>query len=464
MKYKCKICGKIYDEEEEGIPLSNISHCPLCKQPTSNFIPIKENDEYSGFEIPKRELKSLAYAEEYGKPSNDSRYMNIIHDIAVHGKSIVEAMDTQLKMPNWDDVMILGCQLNPKPLESDIEVTTKTVIGKTAKKPLILETPIYISHMSYGALSKEVKTSLSKGSALAKTAIASGEGGILDEEFNNAYRYIFEYIPNLYSVNSENLKKVDAIDIKIGQATKPGLGGQLEGEKVTDEIAKVRGKPVGEAIHSPATFNDINSSEDLKNLVRKLRKESDGRPIGIKLAAGRLEEDLEYILESKADYVTIDGRGGSTGASPKLIKDSTSIPTIYALYRARKFLDDYESDISLVITGGLRVSSDFAKALAMGADAVAVGTGALIAAGCQQYRICETGNCPVGIATQNEDLRKRFEVDPSTIRVYNYLNQSTEELRTFARITGHSDVHDLNVEDLATFNSEISNYTNIKHF
>ena len=349
------------------------------------------------------------------------------------------------------------------PLETDVDVNTQTIIGKNAKKPLIIESPIYITHMSFGALSRETKIALAKGGAAVKTAQCSGEGGILPEEMENAYKYIFEYVPNKYCVDDVNLKSSDAVEIKIGQATKPGLGGQLQAEKVTAEIAEVRDKPVGEDIHSPATIPGISSKEDLKDLVDDLRKESKGRPIGLKFAAGRIEDDLEYVLYAEPDFITIDGRGGSTGASPKLIRDSTSVPTIYALSRARKYLDEHESDISLTITGGLRVSSDFAKALAMGANAIAIGTGAMIAAACQQYKICDTGDCPVGVATQDDGLRKRLKIDVASKRVENYLKVSTEELKTFARITGHSDVHDLNINDLCTINSEISDYTDIKH-
>ena len=188
-----------------------------------------------------------------------------------------------------------------------------------------------------------------------------------------------------------------------------------------------------------------------------------GRPIGLKFAAGRIEDDLEYALYVEPDYITIDGRGGSTGASPKLVRDATSVPTIYALSRARRYLDEMGSDISLTITGGLRVSSDFAKALAMGADAVAIGTAAMIAAACQQYRICDTGDCPVGVATQDDELRKRLKIETASKRVENFLRVCNDELETFARITGHRNVHDLNINDLCTLNSEISDYTGIRH-
>ena len=460
MIYKCTICGHVHDEESTGILLKNLDKCPICGQPISKFVEVENSQSTQKSE----EFDSdLAYDKKYAKSDKDIRYMDAIHQMAITGQSIVSAMYTEMPMPNWDEILILGNQLNPQPLESTADVNTQTVIGKNAKKPLVIESPIYITHMSFGALSRETKIALAKGSSAIKTAQCSGEGGILPEEMENAYKYIFEYVPNKYSATDENLKNADAIEIKIGQSTKPGLGGQLQGEKVTEEIAQIRGKPLGEDIHSPATIPEVNSREDLKNLVDELRTKSHGLPIGLKFAAGRIEDDLEHVLYAEPDFITIDGRGGSTGASPKLIRDSTSVPTIYALSRARRFLDEHESEIDLTITGGLRVSSDFAKALAMGANAIAIGTAAMIATACQQYKICDTGDCPVGVATQDDGLRKRLKIETASKRVENYLRVSTEELKTFARITGHSDVHDLNVNDLCTLNSEISDYTDIRH-
>ena len=383
--------------------------------------------------------------------------------MAVTGKSISGAMGTQMPMPNWDDILLLGAQLNPPPLDDKEPVDTMTVIGKNAKKPMILSGPVYISHMSFGTLSKEIKTALSMGAAKAKTAMCSGEGGILPEERDAAYKYIFEYIPNKYSVTDENLRSADAIEIKIGQGTKPEMGGHLPGSKVTAEIAELRGKQPGEEVQSPSKFPEIKTKDDLRDMVTMLRNRSDGRPIGIKIAAGRIERDMEFCVYAQPDFITVDGRGGATGSSPYFLRESTSVPTIYALYRARKYLDSIHSDISLVITGGLRVSSDFAKAIAMGADAIAVASAPLIAAACQQYRICGSGNCPVGIATQDPELRQRMKIEESAQRVANYLNVSLEELKTFARITGHQCVHELSVDDLVTINREISEYTNISH-
>lgn len=459
-KYRCTICGYIYDEEREGAPFSGLRECPVCHQPADRFTLYE--DERGQEEQKEKKLK-LEYPKEFVRQDDTCRYMKEIHEMAVTGRSISASMGTEMPMPSWDDILILGAQLDPMPLDEHAEVDTTTVIGKHAEKPLVLENPVYISHMSFGALSREAKISLAKGSAMAHSAMCSGEGGILPEEMETADKYIFEYVGNLYSVTPENLRNADAIEIKIGQGTKPGMGGHLPGEKVTKEISEVRNKPMGKDVIAPSRFPGIETRDDLKNLITQLRYASEGRPIGVKIAAGRIERDLAFCVYAEPDFITIDGRGGATGSSPKLLRDSSSVPTIYALHRARKYLDSVGSDISLVITGGLRVSSDFAKAIAMGADAVAVASAPLIAMACQQYKICGTGMCPMGIATQDEDLRTRLQTDAAAARVANFLKVSLEELKMFARITGHERLHDLSVEDLCTINQEISGYTDIRH-
>lgn len=472
MRYKCPVCGYIFDEEKEGKTIDELGACPVCGLPASNFIPIDENgNEIKDTEPSKKEEKEetveteklISYPSEYDRSDSSIKYFDIIKQLAEKGEEILEPMATTLSMPNWDDILVMANQLNPQPLFEDEEVSTTTIIGKKAEKPLTIEHPVFISHMSFGALSKETKIALSKGSAKAKSAMCSGEGGVLPQVKEEAYKYILEYVPNKYSITDEMLKSVDAIEIKIGQGTKPGMGGLLPADKVTEDISKARGKPLGEDIVSPSKFEEIKNKEDLKNLVNQLRNKSEGRPIGIKIAPNKLEQDLEHISYANPDYITIDGRGGATGAGPKLVKDSTTIPTIYALYRTRKYLDEHDLDIDLVVTGGLRISSDFVKALAMGADAIAIASAALIAVGCQQYRACNIGNCPVGIATQDEQLRKKLDGEIASQRVYNYLKATLDEIKTFARITGHNNIHDLNIDDLATINSEISDYTNIKH-
>ena len=383
--YKCSVCGYLFTEEP-GKGIDTLTECPICGQPRSVFEKIEESEsrDVTAAEDTDVEEHSLEYDPEYARTDESCRYMAEIHKMAVSGEPIIEAMGTRMAMPDWDDILLLGAQLNPMPLPEHAEVDTTTIIGKHAKKPMVLESPVYISHMSFGALSKETKVALAQGSAMAKTAMCSGEGGVLPEEMQASYKYIFEYVPNKYSVTPENLKGADAIEIKIGQGTKPGMGGHLPADKVTPEISRIRNKPQGQDIISPSCFDEIQSKEDLKELVDKLRRESEGRPIGVKIAAGRIERDLEFCVFAEPDFITIDGRGGATGASPKLVRDATSVPTIYALYRARKYLDEAGAEIDLVITGGLRVSSDFAKAIAMGADAVAVASAALIAAACQQ--------------------------------------------------------------------------------
>lgn len=471
-KYRCQLCGHIYDEEIEGVKFDDLADdwkCPMCFAPKSMF-ELVENESSTGEEIQVEKDKSSNdnklenYLKNYSREFDEvEKNMADIHTMAITGKTIISAMGTKLPVVRWEDILILGGQLNKMPLLDHEEVSLKTVIGKNAKKPMILESPVFVSHMSFGALSKEAKTALAIGTSKVKTAICSGEGGILPEEFENAYQYIFEYVPNKYSVNDENLKKVSAIEIKIGQGTKPGMGGHLPAEKVTEEIAKIRGKKVNEDIISPSKFEEIKTKKDLKKLVSELRIKSEGRPIGIKLAASHIEEDLEFACFAKPDFITIDGRGGATGASPKIVKDATTIPTIYALYRARKYLDEHNEDISLIITGGLRTSADFAKAIAIGADAIAIATAAMIAIGCQQYRICNSGRCPVGIGTQDPKLRKRFNIEQSSKRLENYFNVINEELRTFARITGNNDIHKLSNYDIVTTNSEISKNTNIEY-
>jgi glutamate synthase domain-containing protein 2/rubredoxin len=463
-KFKCTICGYIYNEETEGSSFSSLDNsyvCPVCKAKKSAFEPVLSAPPENFAQIAD---DPLAYPEDFSKDSSeDFPEMSMIHNMALTGTSMISAMGTLKPIISWDDILIMGAQLNPAPLDDKAAVDTTTVIGKNAKKPMVIDQPVYVSHMSFGALSKEMKTALAKGSAMAKTAMCSGEGGILPSERKASYRYIFEYVPNLYSVNNDNLKSSDAIEIKIGQGTKPGMGGHLPGDKVTPEIAEIRNKPMGKDVISPSKFPNIHTKEDLKIMVDWLKEASDGRPVGVKIAAGHIEQDLEWIAYADADFVTIDGRGGATGASPQSLKDNTSIPTLFALYRARKYLDDHHLSMDLIITGGLRLPGDFAKAIAMGADAIAIASAALVAAACQQYRVCNTGTCPVGAATQDPELRKRLREDHAAKRLANYFKVCKEELEMFGRITGHKNIHDLTVQDLKTTNMEISQFTDIEH-
>ena len=465
-RYTCTVCEYVYDEETGDalwIDLPEDWECPVCGSPKKFFEKTAAAAEPGETLIP--DVPEAGENNQLRRTHDEiETTMADIHAMAETGESITEPMRTRKPTFSWDDLLIKGAQIARLPLNSDQEVVTRTVIGPRAAQPLVVDTPIFITHMSFGALSREAKVALAKGSAAVNTAMCSGEGGILPESFENAHRYIFEYVPNRYSVTQENLKKVDAIEIKLGQSAKPGMGGHLPGEKVTDEIAVIRGFAAGRSISSPAHFADILSAEDLKRKVDWLRGESGGRPIGIKLAAGNIEADLAAALHAGPDFITLDGRAGATGAAPKFVKAAASVPTIFALYRARKYLDAHQAaGISLIITGGLRVSSDFAKAMALGATAIAIGTSALMAIGCQQYKICNTGRCPMGIATQDPALRANLNVEKSARRLENYLRVCTDELKAFARLTGNSDVHGLALADLCTTNSEISNFTEIEH-
>lgn len=465
-EYRCEVCDYIYDEKSGGASWNDLPEnwiCPVCGSSKAYFTACSgegsvEETESSG--TVKKDVLA-----QFGRKSDDlEETMADIHTMAETGESILDPMRTSRPVVGWEDLLIRGAQLARIPLNESDAVVTETVIGPAAKQPLVIQTPVYISHMSYGALSREAKLALSRGSAMVQTAMCSGEGGILPESRECAHKYIFEYVPATYSVSPENLEKADAVEIKIGQSAKPGMGGHLPGKKVTQEIATVRGVEPGRDVTSPSRFSDISTPEELASKVAWLREVSGGKPIGVKIAAGRIEDDLAVILRSRPDFITIDGRPGATGAAPKYIKGATSVPSVFALYRARKFLDEAGADkVSLVVTGGLRTSADFAKALALGADAIAIATAALIACGCQQYRACHLGTCPMGIATQDEELRSRLDIERSAERLANYLRVCTSELRTFARLTGNRNVHDLSNADLCTVSSEISRHTAIEH-
>ncbi|MDD1718274.1 MAG: rubredoxin [Methanoregulaceae archaeon] len=488
-RYRCNVCMKFEYSSSDGYAPAGIVpgmepsdlpgewKCPVCGADRSHLRPVPEKTGSPGYGavplFPEPGSDYLTGSSQNHLPEDqilpeqaiplESHYEDI-HTIAVTGKSIIDPMRTRKRVISWDDILIVGAQLGKIPRDPDDEIGTRTIIGPRAKIPLVIETPIYVTHMSFGALSREAMIAISRGCAAVHTATCSGEGGILDEARSCAYRFIFEYVPNRYSVSEATLRSADAVEIKIGQSAEPGLGARLPAEKVTPEIASVRGYPSGVDIVSPAGFPDIRNRDDLLEKIRWLREKSGGKPVGVKIAAGDIEGDLDVIIHAGADFVTIDGRPGATGAALKFVKDTTSIPAVHALSRARAYLDERAADgISLVATGGLRISPDFAKALAIGADAVAIGTSALIACGCRQYRLCNTGRCPVGLTTQDPELRKRFNIEESAKRLENFLRVSTDELKQFARLTGNTSVHAMGLRDLRTVNSEISDYTAIRH-
>lgn len=392
----------------------------------------------------------------------DEKVANI-QKLAETGKSENSAMSTLKEFPGLDTLVFKGAQLSKMPLNEDVPVNTKTIIGRTAKQPLELDLPFYVSHMSFGALSREAKIALAKGASKVGTAMCSGEGGMLPEERKASTRYIYELGTASFSHIDSVMKQADAVEIKIGQGVKPGLGGHLPAHKVTPEIAKLRGIKEGESSASPGRLSGVDNLQDLQELVAHIKEVTNGKPVGIKFASGRIEKDIEFALKAKPDFITIDCRGGATGSSPKFLKDNVGVPAIFAIRRARKFLDKQKSKVTLCITGGIKDSSDIAKAIALGADAVALATSSLIAIGCIQARVCHTGTCPVGIATQDEDLRSLFNEALAVEKFENFYKGANQELKVFARSNGVNDIHELKLNDLVTDSRVVAKFTDINH-
>lgn len=367
-------------------------------------------------------------------------------------------------LPHWDDIQIMTAQMATKPLLENIAVDTELVIGKRAKKPLKLKIPLFVSDMSFGALSEEAKLAMSKGAELAGTGICSGEGGMLPEEQAANSRYFYELASAQFGYDEAKLKDVQAFHFKGGQGAKTGTGGHLPGNKNVGKISKVRGIPEGEPAISPPTFVDLHTAADYKNFADRVRQVTGGIPIGFKLSANHIEKDIQFALDASADYIILDGRGGGTGAAPEMFRDHISVPTIPALARARRYLDEQGvgDQVTLIITGGLRTPMDFVKALALGADGVAISNSAMQAIGCVAARICNTNNCPAGIATQNADLRQRLNVEKSAAQLRNFFDASTELMQVMARACGHESLSLFNSDDLATWHREMALLSGIK--
>ncbi|MDC0565021.1 glutamate synthase-related protein, partial [Amylibacter sp.] len=393
-----------------------------------------------------------------------------IHELAKNGLSKVGhhgemgSMGVPRKdLPHWDDIQILPAQMARKPLQDDIRVETKVVIGPKAIKPLKLDIPLFVSDMSYGALSEEAKIALARGAELAGTGICSGEGGMLPEEQNENSKYFYELASAQFGWKPELVEKVQAFHFKGGQGAKTGTGGHLPGEKVQGKIAQVRGLVEGQDAISPASFVDLNTPADFKRVADEVRERSGGIPIGFKLSANHIEDDIDFALEASADYIILDGRGGGTGAAPLIFRDHISVPTIPALARARKHLNNrVGNDVTLIITGGLRVAEDFSKAMALGADAIAVSNSAMQAVGCIAARMCNSNNCPVGVATQKPELRKMLDVQIGSEKLARYFEASVELMQVLARACGHKNLSDFNYNDITTWKREMAELSGIK--
>ncbi|MGI9371881.1 MAG: glutamate synthase-related protein [Hyphomicrobiales bacterium] len=366
-------------------------------------------------------------------------------------------------LPHWDDIQILAAQFARKPLMDDMDVGTELVIGPRAKKPLVLKIPLFVSDMSFGALSQEAKVALAKGAEMAGTGICSGEGGMLPEEQQANSRYFYELASAKFGWQEDLVERVQAFHFKGGQGAKTGTGGHLPGAKVTEKIAEVRGLKPGQDAISPPTFDAPESIDDFRNFSDMVRERSGGIPIGFKLSANHIEDDIDFALAAGADFIILDGRGGGTGAAPLLFRDHISVPTIPALARARRHLDAQKAhDVTLIITGGLRMPEDFIKAMAMGADGVAVSNSAIQAVGCVAARMCNTNNCPAGVATQKPELRKRLDVEVSAKRLATFFGAATELMQVMARACGHNHLSQFNMSDITTWKREMAHLSGVK--
>jgi glutamate synthase domain-containing protein 2 len=367
-------------------------------------------------------------------------------------------------LPDWDDIQILTAQLHRPPLLDDDPVGTDVVIGPNAQKPLRLKIPLFVSDMSYGALSEPAKIALARGAELAGTGICSGEGGMLPEEQQANSRYFYELASARFGFSWDKLAHVQAFHFKGGQGAKTGTGGHLPGNKVKGKIAEVRGLNEGEDAISPARFPDWTSPAQIKAFADEVRDRTGGIPVGYKLSAQHIEKDIDAALQVGVDYIILDGRGGGTGAAPVIFRDNISVPTIPALARARAHLDRLgRGDISLVITGGLRKPADFIKALALGADAVALSNSAMQAIGCIAMRACHTNNCPVGIATQKPHLVNRLVVEKSARQLANFFEASTGLMQVMARACGHDHLSGFNADDLTTWKRDMADLSGVAY-
>jgi glutamate synthase domain-containing protein 2 len=440
---------------------------PYCDGTHANIA--DDADAASSQSVPQTATQSASQSASQGQNPVEPTLQRI-HDLAEHGLEqaghhgeMVAMGVPRSTLPQWDSIQILPAQLARKPLMEDVEVETELVIGPNAEKPLVLDIPLFVTDMSFGALSEEAKTALARGAERAGTGICSGEGGMLPEEQQSSSRYFYELASAKFGFNEEQLTRVQAFHFKAGQGAKTGTGGHLPGAKVTDKIASVRGLKTGEDAVSPPTFSDLVTPQDYRRFADRVRELSGGIPIGFKMSANHIEADIDFALEASADYIILDGRGGATGAAPRLFRDHISVPTIPALARARRHLDQVgRDDVTLIITGGLRVPEDFIKALALGADGIALANSAIQSIGCIAARICNTNNCPSGVATQKPELRKQINVDQAAQRLTRFFGSSVELMKVMARACGHDHLNQFDIGDIGTWDKVMAELSGIR--
>jgi glutamate synthase domain-containing protein 2 len=409
-----------------------------------------------------------------------------IQRTADEGHYEIRGLGAKRKLPTFDDLLFLTASLTRYPLEGYREkCDAKTVLGtRFASKPIELDIPITIAGMSFGALSATAKTALGRAATAVGTSTTTGDGGMIDEEREASSRLVYQCLPSRYGFRPEDLRRADAIEVVIGQGAKPGGGGLLLGQKVSERVAKMRTLPAGVDQRSASRHPDWTGPDDLRIKIEELREATNWeKPIYVKFGATRVTNDVKLAVEAGADVVVVDGMQGGTAASQDFYIEHTGIPTLAAVRLAAEALRDIgmEDEVQLIVSGGIRTGADAAKALALGADAVSIGVASLIALGCNSptywedgrdrdaggdYRElgteagychhCHTGRCPVGIATQLPELERRLDADRGTRHVTNYLKSMAMELVALARACGKSNVHNLEPNDLVALTMEAS--------
>lgn len=404
---------------------------------------------------------SMQWMDESGYSLDTPALKSEIQFMAQTGKHKVDGMGARRKVAGMNSLVFLPAQLFRQPLLEDEAVDTTVILGKKAKKPIKLDIPIMIGAMSFGALSKEAKIALAKATAETGSIANSGEGGMLPEEREAAKYYTLQYSTGRFGITDETLKQADMIEIKIGQGAKPGMGGHLMKEKITNEIAKVRNISKNQNAISPSRHPDINSKEDLKKKVDWLRDITGGSPIGIKIAGGHVEKDMEIALYAGVDVIAVDGMEGGTGAAPTIAREHAAIPLLYLLTRAANYLEKSgkKDDVTLIAAGGIRTSADIAKAIALGAEAVYISSSAQMAMGCIRCRSCHTGKCPVGICSQ--DGKVKLNIETAAGNIANYLRGSVDEIEIVCRLVGRHSIRDLCREDIAALDEETGRITGV---
>ncbi len=382
------------------------------------------------------------------------------------GKHRIRGCGATKKFPSFDDLLVLPSQLSRLSIDTYREdCKTQTVLGsRFAKNPLVIETPIMISGMSYGALSKEAKTALAKSTQIVGTSINNGEGGLLPEERDNSYKQVIQITPSRMGFSLKNIEAADALEIICGIGAKPGLSGHLMGSKITKEIAEFRQLPEGIDLHSHPRHGDIFGADDMVLKIQELRDVTDWKiPIFVKIAAGRVKEDVKIAAKTGADGIVVDGSEGGTGAAPVVASAHLGIPTLPALVQAVRALEEMgvKEEISLIVSGGIRDGSDVVKALALGADAVAIGTGAMVAMGCVVCLRCHEGKCAFGIGTQDPERRKKLDIDAAAQKIANYIEGMTYEAVLIAKAAGKTALANMEREDLRSMTLESCAMTGI---